>query len=119
MDRDKLRRLIGHLKRALHLERRLTHEEFYQLLQLSEVIITYGQMVEVYCGYSVPYVFVEIPELASRFRETQRTIQDALALLGDMGRAEPSHLHGCWKLRLADAPRSEEEGNDTRDVGAA
>jgi len=119
MDRDKLRRMIGHLKRALHIERRLTHEEFYQLLQLSEAIITYGQMVKVYCGYSVPYVFVEIPELASRFRETQRTIQDALALLGDMGRAEPSHLHGCWKLSLADAPRSEEEGNDTRDVGAA
>jgi len=116
MDRDQLRRLIGRLKQALRLERRLTHEEFYQLLQLSEAIIAYGQMVKVYCGYATPYVFVEIPELASRFRETQRTIQDALALLGDMGRAEPSHLRGRWKLRLADAPRSEE---DTGDVGAA
>jgi len=119
MDRDKLRRLIGRLKQALHLERRLSREEFYQLLQLSEAIIAYGQMVKVYCGYSLPYVFVEIPELASRFRETQRTIQDALALLGDLGRAEPSHLDGCWKLRLADAPRSEEAENDPGDAGAA
>jgi hypothetical protein len=117
MDQDMLRRLFGRLKQALLLERRLTREEFYQLLQLSEAFIDYGQMIQAYCGYSVPYVFVEISELARRFRETPRTIQDALALLGDMGRAEPSHLRGCWKLRLADAPRSEE--NDPGDVRVA
>jgi hypothetical protein len=117
MDRDKLRRLIARLKQALRLERRLTREEFYQLLQLSEAIIDYGRMIQTYCAYSVPYVFVEISELARRFRETPRTIRDALALLGDMGRAEPSYLRGLWKLRPADAPRSEE--NETGDIGAA
>ncbi|SRR5208283_4372988 len=120
MDRDKLRRLIGRLKQALRLERRLTLEESHQLLQLSGAILDYGRMIQEYRGYTAPYAIVEVPELAIRFRETPRTIQDALALLGDMGRAEPFHLRGCWKLRLADALRSEE--NDTGhvgDVGAA
>jgi hypothetical protein len=119
MDRDKLRRLIGRLKQTLRLERRLTLEEFHQLLQLSGAILDHGRMVQEYHGYAAPYAIVEVPELALRFRETPRTIQDALALLGDMGRAEPSHLGGCWKLRLTDTPRSEEEENDTGDVGAA
>ena len=101
MDRDKLRRLIGRLKQALRLERRLTREEFYQLLQLSEAIIDYARMIQADCGYSVPYVIVEVPELAHRFRETPRTIKDALLLLSDMGRAESAHLYGCWKLQLA------------------
>lgn len=117
MDRDKLRRLIGRLKQALRRERRLTLEEFHQLLQLSRAILEYGQMIQDYRGYAAPYAIVEVPELALRFRETPRTIQDALALLGGMGQAEPLHLRGCWKLRPAVAPRSEE--NDTGDVGAA
>ena len=39
MYREHVRRMIGHLKRALRMEHRLTVEEFYQLLQLSEAII--------------------------------------------------------------------------------
>ncbi len=117
MDRDKLRRLIGRLKQALRLGRRLTLEESHQLLQLSGAILDYGRIIQEYRGYTAQYAMVEVPELAIRFRETPRTIQEALALLGDMGRAEPSHLQGCWKLRLADALRSGE--NDTGDVGAA
>jgi hypothetical protein len=61
-------------------------------------------------------VIVEVPELATRFRETQRTIKDALALLRDMGRAEPIHLRGCWRLLLAETLRREE---DETDAGAA
>jgi|HubBroStandDraft_1064217.scaffolds.fasta_scaffold03622_9 hypothetical protein len=117
MDRDKLRRLLGRLKRTLRLERRLTLEEFYELLQLCEAIIDYGRMIQEYHGSAAPYSIVEIPELASRFRESPRTITDALALLGGMGRAEPCDPRGCWKLRLADNPRSEED--DVRDVGVA
>ena len=37
-----LRRVLGHLKRALRMEQRLTLEEFYQQLQLSQVIIDYA-----------------------------------------------------------------------------
>ncbi len=117
MDRDKLRRLIGCLKQALRLERRLTLEESHQLLRLSGAILDYGRMLQEYRGYTAPYAIVEIRELTFRFRETPRTIQDAIALLGDMGRVEPAHLRGCWKLRLADDLRSEE--NDRGDVGAA
>ena len=50
---------------------------------------------------SVPEVIVEVPELALRFRETPRTIKDALLLPRGMSRAEPIHLGGCWKLQLA------------------
>jgi hypothetical protein len=131
MYRKHLQRLVTHLKRALRMERRLTVEEFYQLLQLSETIIDYGRMIEVHCGYSVPYVIVEIPELESRFRETQRNIRDALALLRDMGRAEPTPLNGCWRLQLARTLPSGREGfhskmryvdgldADSSDLGAA
>ena len=101
MYREHVRRMLSHLKRALRMEHRLTLEEFYQLLQLSEAIVDYGRMLQTYCGYSVPYVIVEVPELAHRFRETPRTIKDALLLLSDMGRAESAHLYGCWKLQLA------------------
>jgi len=117
MDRNKLRRLLGPLKRALLMDQRLTREEFHQLIQLSEAIIEYGRMIQAYHESSMPYVIVEIPELATRFRETPRTIKDALALLGEMGRADPSHVRGCWRLRLADTLRSEED--DKTDVGAA
>jgi hypothetical protein len=46
-------------------------------------------------------VIVEIAELAVRLRETPQAMQDALGLLGKMGRAELFCLRGCWKLRLA------------------
>jgi hypothetical protein len=108
---ERVQRMIGHLKRALRMEHRLTVEEFYQLLQLSEAIIDYGRMIQTYCGYPVQYVIVEVPELARRFRETPRTIKDALLLLRDMGRAESAHLHGCWKLELASPLLSGPEGS--------
>jgi hypothetical protein len=111
MYREHVRRMLGHLKRALRMEHRLTVEEFYQLLQLSEAIVDYGPMLQTYCAYSVPYVIVEVPELAHRFRETQRTIKDALVLLSDMGRAESAHLYGCWKLRLASTLLSGHKGS--------
>jgi hypothetical protein len=82
------------------MEQRLTVQEFYQLLQLSEAIVDYGRMIQAYYECPVPDVIVEIPELASRFRETPRTIKDALLLLRDMGLAEPANLKGCWKVEL-------------------
>jgi hypothetical protein len=99
--REHLRPLLGRLKRALRMEQRLTVEEFNQLLRLSEAIIDYGRMIQEYNEFPVPNVLVEIPELAHRFRETPQTIKDALRLLGDIGRAEPADLSGCWILRLA------------------
>jgi hypothetical protein len=101
MYREQLRRAIGHLKRALRKEKRLTVEEFNQRLQLSEAIIDYGRMIQAFYGYSVPDAIVEITELANRFRETPQNIKDALRLLRDIGRAEPADLDGCWKLQLA------------------
>jgi len=75
MYREYVRRMIDHLKRALRMEHRLSLEEFYQLLQLSEAIIDYGRMIQTYCGYSAPYVIVEVPELARRFRETPQPLK--------------------------------------------
>ncbi len=66
-------------------------------------------MIQAHRESFAPYVIVEIPELASRFRETQRTIKDALALLRDMDRAEPLHLRGCWKLLLAETLRRKDD----------
>ena len=119
MYRARLRRLLHRLKLTLRIEQRLTLEECYQLLQLSEAIVEYGRMVQAYYGYSVPNVMVELPELASRFRETPQTIKDALLLLGEKGRAEPTDLPGCWQLRLADTRRSEGDDKDKEDAGAA
>jgi hypothetical protein len=119
MDRDKLGLLLRRLKRTLLTDRRLTREEFYLLLELSEAIIEHGRMIRVHRGSSLPYAIVEILELASRFRETQETIKDALELLKEMDRAEPSHLRGCWRLSLADTLRSEGEHDFDKDVGAA
>jgi hypothetical protein len=92
-------RVILQVKRALGKDHRLTADEFNQLLQLSEEIIDYGRMIRAYRGYSVN-VTLEITELANRFRESPRTIKDALLLLQDTGDAEPANLDGCWKLRL-------------------
>jgi hypothetical protein len=97
---DHSRRLFGYLKRALRMEHHPTVEESYQSLQFSEAIIDYGRMIQAYYGYSAPYAIVEISELSARFRETPRTIKDALLLLRAMGRAERFHPHG-WKLQLA------------------
>lgn len=105
-----LRPLLGRLKRALRVKQRLSVEEFNQLLQLSEAITDYGRMIQAYNQFPVPNVIVEIPELAHRFRETPQTIQDALGLLRDVGRAEPAELSGCWILRLAGTPPGGREG---------
>jgi hypothetical protein len=124
-------RVIVHVKRALRKDRRLTAEEFNQLLQLSEAIIEYGRMIQEHRRYSVPNVILEITELANRFRETPQTIKDALLLLRDIGCAEPADLDGCWKLRLADASSRRLQGfslgdapvpslgDDTSDLGTA
>ena len=111
MLRDHLRRLLGHLKRARRMEQRLTVEEFYQLLRISEAIIQYQES-------PVSNVIVEIPELASRFRETNQTIRDALQLLSGIDRAEPVHLPRCWILRLEGTLLSGREGvySATRDT---
>jgi len=98
----RLRRLLGHFKCALRMERRLTLEESYQLLQLAEAIIDYGRMIQSFRGSATPSAVVEIPELAQRFRETPPTIKDALSLLRSMGRAYPSAEPGCWNLKLGD-----------------
>jgi hypothetical protein len=76
MYREHLRRAIGHFKRALRKEQRLTAEEFNQRLQLSEAIIDYARMIQAFYGYSVPDAIVEITELANRFRETPQTVKD-------------------------------------------
>src|ERR1035438_7320991 len=98
---DMYRELIDALRRVLRVEeRRLNPEE---LRQLAEAIIDYGRMIayEELSALTPPYVIVEIPELARRFRETTQTIKDAIQLLNDGGRAEPADRGGHWKLKLA------------------
>ncbi len=137
MYREHLRRVLDHLKRVLRIEQRLTVEEFYQLLQLSEAVIDYGRMIQSYYERSEPVMIVEVQELALRFRETPRTIENALLLLRDMGRAEPAEPDepdepdGYWKLQLAGTLFSGGEGfhvatsqshsvdDDKGDLGAA
>lgn len=102
-----MRQLMGALKHTVRIKRRLTDEEVQQLIQLSEAIVEYGRMILAYHGYFTANVMVEIPELASRFRETPHTIEDALLLLRKKGFAGPAELPGCWKLQLADTVRSD------------
>jgi hypothetical protein len=57
MYREYLRRVLGHPKRGpAGWNSGLTLEEFYQQLQLSEVIIDYGRMIQAYYHFSVPKV---------------------------------------------------------------
>jgi|SRR5208337_452143 len=98
---EHLRRVLGHLKRALGMEQRLTLQESYDLLLLAEAIIDFGRMVHAYDRLSAPQVIVEVAELEHRFRETKRNMRNALLLLEDMGCAEPAHRYGYWKLDLA------------------
>jgi hypothetical protein len=100
MYREQFGRVIVHVKRALRWDRRLSADEFNQLLQLSEEIIDYGRMVQAYRRCPVANVTLEITELANRLRETPQTIKNALLLLRDIGCAEPANLDGCWKLQL-------------------
>jgi hypothetical protein len=110
---EHLRRVLGHLKRALGMEQRLTLQESYDLLLLAEAIMGFGRMVHAYDRLSAPQVIVEVAELEHRFRETKRNMRNALLLLRDMGRAEPARRYGYWKLDLAgfsarkDLPASE------------
>ena len=79
-------RLFNRVTLALGIKRRLTFEECYELLHLSEAIIEYGRMMLAYQGHSAAELLVEIPELARRFRETPRTIKDG---------------YYCWKTWVA------------------
>lgn len=105
------RKLVDVFRRALRREQPLAHEE---LRQLAEAIIDYGRMIahDELSALTPPYVIVEIPELGRRFRETAQTIKDALLLLKDMGRAEPDHRGGYWKLKLAGTFRRRSRGDD-------
>ena len=106
---DIYRELVDVLRRALRMEQRLAPEE---LRHLAEAIIDYGRMIayEELSALTPPYVIVEIPELARRFRETTQTIKDALQLLNDGGCAEPADRGGYWKLKLAGTFRRRSRG---------
>ena len=103
------RELVDALKRVLRVEHRLTPEE---LRQLAETIIDYGRMIaqEEVPALKQPYVVVEIPKLAHRFRETTQNIKDALLLLNEMGRAERVSSRGHWKLQLEGTFRRRSRG---------
>ena len=99
----RLLELFDHLKSNLRRERR-TAGERSQLQELAEAIVEYGRMMQAHLGYSTGYdmpdVVVEVPEMARRFRETPKTIKEALVLLEETGRAQPIHLSDCWRLQL-------------------
>ena len=114
MFRGSVRPLLGHLKRALRLERRLTVEQCYSLLDLSEAVVEHGRMLQSYYERPLEYAMVQIPELAHRLRETPETVTEALMLLKDMGRAEPYDRHGRWRLHLVDT--LVHRGNPTGDA---
>jgi hypothetical protein len=101
MARDYWQRLLGRIRRALRIERRLTLEESHQLLELAETIVEHGRMHHLFYKNPMEYLMVETEELAFRFRETPQTIEDALQLLRATDRAEPYDRHGRWRLRLA------------------
>ena len=94
--------MLDHLKCGLRMEQRLTVEQCYQLIQLAEAIVDYGGMLQTHYGSCVPDPVIEVSELAYRFREAPKAINDALVLLKFEGRAEPVHPSGCWRLQLTD-----------------
>lgn len=102
----RLQQLFEDLRRRLRWGRG-TAGDSRHLQELSESIVEYGRMIQAhlgYSGYGIGYgaaaVVVEVPEMAHRFRETPKTIKEALILLQQRGRAQPIHLRGCWRLQL-------------------
>ncbi len=97
-------RVIRFLKRALHIERRLTVDEFYRLVQLSEDIVAYGRLASQHyvrdpaaVGRTVG---VDVDDVAFRLRETTRDVAAALVLLEKKGQASRTWLDGHWILFL-------------------
>jgi hypothetical protein len=105
MFREQLRQVFGFLKRALRIEQRLTLQESYGVLDISEEIAHYVLMIQEY-EHSVSFVVVEVPELASRFRETPRAIKDGLLILEHRGLADQV-APGYWRLKVADTLRTD------------
>ncbi len=100
--REPLLGIFRHLKR--HLERRRNIE---QLLELAEAITDYAQMTQSQEGWREQppqYVIVGIQELAFRFRETPRTIKDALLVLNLEDIANPLPGRRYWKVKLSEIP---------------
>ncbi len=100
MGRDQFQRLLGRIRRALRIERRLTLEESYEMLELTETIMEHGRMHQLFYKHRMEYLMVETEELAFRLRETPQTIEDSLQILWALGRADRFDRHGRWKLRL-------------------
>jgi len=117
MHRGRLQQLFEGLKRRLRWERG-TAGDSRHLQELSESIVEYGRMIQAHlgdeAGYGIGYgtvaVVVEVPEMAHRFRETPKTIKEALILLQQIGRAQPIHLRGCWRLQLTTTRFGDSEG---------
>jgi hypothetical protein len=105
--RDQLQRLLRRMRRALRIERRLTLEESYQLLELTQTITEHGRMHQLFYKHRMEYLMVETEELAFRFRETPETIEDALQILRALGRAEPYDRYGRWRLHLMKIDRDD------------
>ena len=106
---EQVRRRLRNVRRVLRLERQLNIEE---LCELAQAIRDYGQMIQSQENWSATppqYIIVEIPELAFRFRETPRTIKDAILVLNLLGVADPlPRKQQCWKLKLAEIPTKRE-----------
>jgi hypothetical protein len=83
-------RVIVHVKRALRKDRRLTAEEFNQLLQLSDAIIEYGRMIQEHRRCSVPNVILEITELANASERRHRPLKTRSCCL--IRRARADHM---------------------------
>jgi hypothetical protein len=54
---DRLRQVLARIKHLLGMERRLTVQEVYKLLQLSEMMIDHGRMLQSYFGSPMRYVW--------------------------------------------------------------
>jgi hypothetical protein len=91
------------------IERRLTVEECYQLIELSEAIFEYGRMIQAFHGRASPYVIVEIPELAVRFRRHHGLLMTRPCCWERWEEPSVFVCGGCWELKLAGTLRSANE----------
>jgi hypothetical protein len=93
-----LKKLFQQLKLVLKLMK--TGEQRPELQKLSGALMEYARMLASYHNSSLSYVIVEVPDLATRFREKPTTIKHALALLEESGNAEHVTAKNCWKIKL-------------------
>jgi hypothetical protein len=94
----KLQELLGTIASKFRRTETGEKDDSQEIEQLAEQIIEYGRMIHYECPQQ--RVFINVTEVARRFREDRQRVIKALVLLQRQGRAEHTARREVWKLNI-------------------